>query len=165
MATSTEETVRNVIVTAIRAIAQSNLEFDDRNGNIRDYPLEWHQDEQRTGYLMASVGGKKIPRAWAVDVLGYDEPFALGNIPQRTYQIRVVGYYGKGVDGTAYHAMIEHARKIRGAIKDLTSNLGGTANLIKSATGLSLAERLDSDVGRLIVGTMTYSALRTNPDF
>jgi hypothetical protein len=165
MATSTEATVRTVIVNAIRAIAQSDLGFDEPNGNIREYPLEFHQNEQRTSYLMAKVNGVQTARAWAVDVIGYDEPFALGGISKRTYQIRILAYYGKGVDGVAYHAMIDHARKIREAMNGLTNNIGGTANLISSATGLVPGEQIDSDVGRLITGTMTYAATRTNPDY
>lgn len=163
MAVSTEKTVRDVIVAAIRGVA-GDLGFAEPAGNVKDYPLEMHQVEKIPGYLKAKVGNEVVQRAWAVDVRGFDEPFALGRVAKRTYAVTITGYYEKGVDGENYKALVDGARVIRGALNALSPSFGGTVTQILSAGGLDIRE-LETSAGRLLVGVMTYSALRTNPDF
>ena len=163
MAVSTERTVRDVIVAAIRGVA-ADLGFSDPAGNVRDYLLDFHQAEQVPVYLKAKVGNVWLPYAWGVQVLGFDEPFALGGIAKRTYSITIEGYRLKAVDGEAWNALIDAARVIRGAINAISPGLGGTATLIRSAVGLTPAQR-NTEAGTLVVGTMGYTAERTNPDF
>jgi hypothetical protein len=164
MATSTEATVRGVIATAIRGIADQ-LGFDEVGGNVREYPLEMHQATDLPGYLMAKVGGKQVVQCWAVDVRAHDLPYALQQIPRRTYAIRVFAYYAKGVNGESYLKLIDHGRLIRGQIKLLSNSLSNTVNRIVSATPLDISERTGLDVDRTLQGLMTYSCDRENPDF
>lgn len=163
MAVSTEATVRDVIVAAIQGVA-ADIGFADPVGNVKDYLLEFHQDEQVAAYLRARVGNQFIPYAWAVQVLGYDEPFAMRGVAKRTYEITIEGYRIKGVDGAPWNDLINAARVIRGEINDISPSLSGTATLIRSAVGLNPSFR-DTQAGTLVVGTMRYTAERTNPDF
>ncbi|WZO97310.1 hypothetical protein EP7_004335 [Isosphaeraceae bacterium EP7] len=163
MAISTERTVRDVIVAAIKEIA-ADLGFSDPEGNVWDYPLIGHQKEQTSTYLMARVGNGRIARAWAVDVGGYDELFAMRQKPKRNYSISIIGYYAKGNGGVAYNTMKDHARLIRGAINRISPSLSGTVTELTSASPISISER-DSEAGPLLEGVMTYGAVRTNPDF
>lgn len=165
MATSTEATVRNVLIAMIQGIAQSSLGFDAPLGNVRAYPLEMHLAEQAPTYLKAKVDGKQIPRAWAVDVQGHDLPFAMRNIAKRDYVIRIIGYYGKDAEGTAYHALIDGARAIRGAFNALTPTLSSTVTRITGGSPLAINEVDGGDSGQLLVGVLTYTAEKTNPDF
>lgn len=164
MATSTESTVRAVLVAAVQGIA-SDLGFNEPTGNVKDYPLEAHHPERYAAYLKALVGGKRRARAWAFDVRGHDEPFALRNISKRTYIIRCIGYYEQGEDGEGHKDLIDHATKVRGAIRTLTNNLSGTVDLISSATPLDIVDRRDIETMPLWVGTMTWTATRNNPDY
>lgn len=163
MAISTERTVRTTIVTAIRAIAQTSLGFDAPGGNVWEGPLERELLERRVAYLTASVGQKRAVRAWAVDVLGYDEFFGMKSLMKRTYQIAITGYYGN--DGDRGMTLVDHATKVRGAMRDLTVNIGGTVSLVSGSTGLSIAENNSTDAGPMFVGTLRYTAIRENPDF
>lgn len=165
MATSTEATLRAVIVAAIQGVAQSDLDFDDVKGNVRDYPLEMHHEEDLAGYLKAKVKGEQVMRCWAVDVRAHDEPFALNQVHRRVYAIRIFGYYSKGANGESYKDMIDHARVIRGQIRLLSNNLSGTVNRIVAATPLDIAERTGLGVGKMYQGLMTYTAERNNPDY
>lgn len=165
MATSTEATVRAVLVSAIQGIAQSSLGFDDANGNVRDYPLEMHHEEDIPGYLKARVGGVQVMRCWAVDVRGNDGPFALERVGKRVYAIRIIAYYAKGTGGQAYLDMLAHSRKVAGQIRLLSNNLGGTVNRITGSTPMDPVERTGLSVGKLLQGTMTYTAERESPDF
>lgn len=156
-----------MIVNAIKAIAVSDLGFSDANGNVKDYLIDFHQPEEQTEYLIASVGGQKRSRAWAVDVRGDDEWYAINNVVKRAYLIQVVGYYEQGQNGEGVNALIDGARKIRGAIRGLSSNLSETVNLIESSTPLSIdrLRSLDGEWSEVLRGVMTYTALRVNPDF
>lgn len=164
MATSTERTVRDTLIAAIRGIS-SDLGFDAPQGNVKDYPLEMHHDARASVYLQAMVSGKNVARCWAVDVRGHDEPFALGNISKRTYVVRVIGYYAKGQNGDGYKDLVDHATKVRGAIRSLTNNWSLTVSRILSATPLDVNELDGTDFKALWQGIMTYTAERTNPDF
>lgn len=164
MAVSTEATVRSVIAEAIRGIA-ADLGFDDIRGNIREYPIEMHHDDRHAVYLKSVVNGRQEARAIAVDVRGHDEPFAMRQIARRTYSIRVIFYYAKGTNGEAYQDMIDHARLVRGEINELSPTLSGTVTRILSATPLDITEQDRKDHGKILVGTLAYSAERTNPDF
>src|SRR5580700_1099529 len=99
MATSTEETVRDVFVQTIQSIAQSHLDFDEESGNVRDYPLKWHHEEDPDGYLIAKSGGVRKVRCIAVDVLAQDNLYALGQTPERLYAVQILFYYEKGANG------------------------------------------------------------------
>lgn len=163
--TSTEATVRNTLVAAIQGIA-SDLGFDEAKGNVKDYPLDYHTGERLQTYLMASVDGKREPRAWAVDVKGSEEWVAMNNTTMRTYLVRVIGYYAEGIDGDNYKLLIDHATKVRGAIVGLYVNLGGVVDRVSKMTPLSHSKRSGIDGNRDIwVGEMTMTAERKNPSF
>lgn len=165
MAISTERTVRDVLVAAIQGISK-DLGFDKAPGNVKDYPLEMHRaDSRKTKYLAAQVAGKQEARAWAVDVRGSDEPYAMGGIYQRTYAIRIQGYYDqKGDSADNYKMLVNHARLVRNAIKSLGINLSGTVTRIPDASAFDYGV-LSSDFGEIYVATMTMTAIRNNPDF
>lgn len=165
MAVSTERTVRDVLVAAIQGISAS-LGFDKSPGNVKDYPLEMHRaDSRKTKYLAAQVAGKQEARAWAVDVRGSDEPYAMGNVKQRTYAIRVIGYYDqRGDSGDNYTTLIDHARLVRQAIHALGIDISGTVTRIPDASAFDYAV-VSSDFGEIYVATMTMTAVRNNPDF
>lgn len=164
MAVSTEATVRTVLVELIQAVSHE-LGFDEESGNVREYPIEMHHDERTSAYLKATVDGKQVARAIAVDVRGHDEPFALKRVPIRTYAIRILFYYAKGQDGQAYIDMINHARVVRGELNDIMPTLSGTVSRIVSATPLAIEEIERLDFGKLLVGTLAITAERTAPDF
>ena len=166
MATSTEATVRAVIAGAIQGVA-STLGFESSIGNVHEYLLEWENDERKAEYLMARLtDGSKQVRAWGVQVLGNDDWVASNNITQRRYQILIIGYYSKGVQGEGINALIDGARTIRGAIRSLGSRLTETVDLVSSTGQITPRElgRVDP-VGSVIEGTMEYVAERRNPDF
>lgn len=163
MAISTERTVRDVLVSVIQGVA-SDLGFSDPLGNIKDYPIEFHSEEKFPEYLRAKVGSNFIPRAWAVDVQGFDAPLAVGGIVTRTYTVTITGYYLKDQAGNSYKELIDHARVIRGAINAISPSWNQTITLINSASDLSFQER-DNPLGRLIVGKFGYVAERRNANF
>lgn len=169
MAVSTEETVRDVIVAAFRAIATDidGLEFSEPEGNIKDYFLEFEDEALAAKYLMANIDGKKVVRCIAVDVRGNDDWWAAGDMTKRRYSIRVRMYYERGISGEGYRLMVKHARKLRGAIRGLTMSLGGTVSLVSSTGEIDVqqARGVDPVPGVILVGTMAYVAERTNPDF
>jgi hypothetical protein len=166
MATSKEPTVRNVIVGAIRGVA-SSLGFDETNGNVKDYLLEWEEASLVDKYLMADVGGRRQVRVWGVEVVANDDWYAAGNITRRTYTIKIQGFESLGINGAGVNAIIDGARIVRGAIRSLGSRLSNTVDLVNS-TGEIRLDRIsgfNADQGELIKGTMTYVAERANPDF
>lgn len=167
MATSTEATVREAIVEAIQGIAQSDLGFDYPAGNVKDYLIDYAREEDVAAYLMSAVGGKKAVRCWAVEVLGDDDWFASNNVTIRNYQITIRGYYELGTEGTGSKLIIDHARKVRGAIRALSSTLGNRVDKINDTSALSreIVGGVDPSIGRILVGTMVYSAERRGPDF
>jgi hypothetical protein len=129
MATSTETTVRNVILTAIQDIATTELGFEKTNGNVRAYPLEFagRDEDAKVEYLMSDVSGEseKQLRCWAVKVTAQDNLFAdFEANAYRNYGILVRGYYWPEEPNTA----IDHARKVREAIKDLETSLSATVD-------------------------------------
>lgn len=167
MATSTEATVRSAIVTALQAIALTDLGFDNPGGNIRPYLLDYEASEKKASYLSAQVAGKNTVYAIAVDVTGSDEWYAMGNITKRTYKIIVRIYRAVGVNGDGSTAVIEAARKIRGAIRGMTSTLSSTVD-IASGTGeleRDFVDGVDGAHGEMVVGTLTYEAQKVNPTF
>lgn len=163
MATSTERTVREALVAAIRGIAL-DLGFDEPNGNVKDYPGDMHAGSTST-YVMAKVDGAQKARCWAVDVRARDVPHAMNNVWKRLYLIRVLAYYERGQNGEGYLALIDDARRVRGAIRGLTSNLGATVDLVTEASELRIEEAEGPASERLLIGEMTYEAERVNPDF
>lgn len=164
---STEATVTSAIVAAIQAIAVSALGFDDANGNVRGYLLEHMADEKQTTYLMANVSSAKKARAWGVFVTANDEPFAMGGITERTYHIRVVGYYEIGQNGEGAVLLANHSRKVRNAIKGIGISLSGTVDRILSMSDFSLDKisQVDPSKGELITGSFDVFAAKRNPDF
>lgn len=165
---STERTVADEILGAMREIARPGLGFDAVEGNIKDYPLEFEAGEQRGGYLRALVDGVLTARCWCVDVRSREVLKGTGGLLERTYDIAVMGYYEKGVGGTGYRLLIDHARAVRRAMYDLSPTLGGRVDLMEDGGELEIAEQLDpGNVARggLLVGRMQWSAIRRNPDF
>lgn len=163
MAVSTERTVREAIVGAIRGIAQT-IGFDEPKGNVQEYPAEFHAGPLST-YVMAKVGGFQKARCWAVDVKAREYPHAMNNVWKRTYSIRVLAYYERGQSGEGYLDLIDDARRVRGAIRGLTSNLGGTVDLVVAADELEVEITEGPAAEQLLVGEMSYAAERVNPDF
>lgn len=166
MGISTEETVRNAIVSALESVANTDLEFDEPSGNIKSYLLRYEAPERNSNYLMAFSGGKKKVKAWGVEVKGNDDYYSTGNLTKRTYNITIEGYYSVGINGQGVNDIIKHARKVRAAIKGLTTNLGGTVDYVQStgAVDVNLLEGIDAE-GRILVGQMLYVAERINPDY
>lgn len=168
MAESTETTVRNTIVSALEAIAQSGLGFDCVSGKIWPYLLNWERDEQKVNYLMSEINGASQVRAWGVQVLSSESlDIGGGTITRRTYSILVRGYYEFGFNGSGINALIDGSRKVREAIKNLGVRLSGTVDTIEAAGTLILEELSGEDVagGRLITGSLNYTATRGNPDY
>lgn len=166
---STEATVREALVNAIKEIARSDLGFDVNDGNVKDYFPEFHQRERPQSYFQASVGGKPRIRVWAVQVLGTDNFFVSDfNGRFRTYDIRVRCYYERGVDGEDVNTVIDHLRVVRGAILDLETNLSGT---VTRATELRTeSPRIEDapdglNAAEMIVGEIAITADKELPDF
>lgn len=163
MAISTEQTVREKLVETIRGIART-IGFDEPDGNVQEYPAEYHAGEL-SSYVMAKVGGFQKARCWAVDVRASEQPHAMNNVWKRSYSIRVIAYYERGRNGEGYLALIDDARKVRGAIRSLTSNLDGTVDLVTEAEELDVQITEGPAADQLLVGEMRYAAERVNPDF
>src|SRR4051812_13514062 len=115
MATSTERTVRDVFIAAIRAIAQTKLGFTKPDGNVQPRPIEMQPDEKLGAYLKADADGINQARCWAVDVQGHDEPYATNNVGKRTYVIHITAYYETQAKPENYEMLIDHARYVREA--------------------------------------------------
>lgn len=163
---STEDTLRDFLVDAIQAIAQTKLGFDDTEGNVKDYLLDYESDEDRADYLTARVDGRAKLRAWAVQVLGADTIFAQGAVTRRDYSIRVVGYYGMGKNGEGINAMIAGARKIREKIKSYGVQVSNLLDTITDGTPLEI-EIIGSveDGEKIVRGQFTYLGVKQNPDW
>ena len=58
----------------------------------------------------------------------------MGGITKRTYDIQITGYYLKGVGGVEHNLLIDHALRIRGAVKNMGISLSGTAAVTSSAS-------------------------------
>ncbi len=172
MATSTEATVRDAIAAAIRGIA-GELGFARVGGNVRDYPLEYEGADDRLEYLMAEVGEGWHVRCWSVFVTASDRWHAAGGVMLREYSVVISAYYEVGTamlieEGVAgANLLVDHARKVRGAIRQLGSTLGGRVDTMgpMSEIAISVLSGVAPDDGRIMVGTFGFTAERRNPDF
>lgn len=163
---STEDSVRTVIVSGLREIAQSKLDFDDVGGNIHDYLIEWENDEDRATYMSARAGGKTKFRAWGVQVLGADTIIAQGAITNRDYFITIAGYYGAGKNGEGINALISHARKVREKLKSYGVHLSNTLDTIRDGSPLNVEIFGTLEDGEKVLrGVFTYLGARQNPDW
>ena len=162
---STDESVRSVIVQAIQGIAVSELGFDDADSSVQEYLLEFEDLSQAVKYLSAMKNGKPVMRKWAVQVTSTDNWFATGDVVKRTYEIRAVGYYGFSAGGV--NELVRATRKVRSAIRQLTSRLGGTVDTIDSVSNISPSRTRVSEVdqGGIISGGVLIVAKKTGPDF
>jgi hypothetical protein len=162
---STEKTVREEVVKAIKAIAKTDLGFAD-DSKIFDYLKEYHQPEHLTGYLSANLAsGKKSFQAWGVQVIAADESLRAhpGMLYSRLYEVTIKGYY-KLTNGEDFNILQDHARKIRGALKLLGIRFNHTVDGIRDISPLSIdIEQLDDD--RLLVGSIVYRLESFNPDY
>lgn len=173
MATSTEETVSQVIIDALKAVATTDLEFDEPEGNIKDYLLEYEQAELIPDYLMSSVGNETDMQAIGVETRARDtwhggnQPTSATPLMKRTYTTRIFFYVSAGVRGEGYKKMIRICRKTRGAIRLLSSNLSNTVDYVTSTGEISVDKLsgVDPIPGELLVGQITYVSERANPDF
>lgn len=167
MSTSTEATVRAEIVTAIRSVAKTELGFDNFDGNIKDYLLEFEREERAASYLVAQCGGKLEIRCWAVQVTSSEEVGAMGNISRRNYTVTVKGYYSLGSGGSGYKLLIDHIRAVRAAIKDLGTNLSGLCDRMLGVDdgGISVIRGIDAEGGAMLEATMVYRFDKLNPDY
>lgn len=138
---STEDDVRAAVKTLIEGIAVSKLGFSVVGGNVKDYPIEFAQDEELTAYLYSTIGADKVLRAFYVWVETVDEtPKATNLVLDRVYNIRVGGYFPKGQDGVPAKLAIQHARAIREAIWNTgTITLSNTVDRIEMASAFSLS--------------------------
>ena len=166
MATSTEATVNAALVGAIQGI-YSSLGFDASPGNVKAYPIEFEREEENTSYLMSTCSSTKVVRCWSVDVRANDAFFAVDNVANREYQIDILGYYEIGVNGSGYSLLVDHSRKVRKAIIDLGTSLSGTVDWTEAGTPLDIAKESAFDVskGEILIGAISYTALKRNPDY
>lgn len=166
MAVSTEETVRAVIVNALRD-AWRDLGFDASPGNVKDYLLEHEDPALWAKYLNASIGGKNLARCWGVQVTARDEWFGMANTAKRTYSILVTGYYSKETRGEGVKALINGARIVRGAIHGLEQTLSETVDFSTGSSDLDVTEidNVDLVPGVVLVGRLVYGAEKVRPDF
>lgn len=163
-----ESDVRNKIIQAIEGIATSDLGFDNQNGNIHGSLLDFEKSDSNAvvSYLMADVSGKKKVRAWGVQVLGREGITASTEVFTRFYEITIVGYYGEKAEAQSpINYLIDHALKVRGAIKDLTGNLGATVDKVGESSFLSISKVNIEDVGEIWEGRITYEAEKYNPSW
>jgi len=169
MAISREDTLRREVVIALQEIAVRLLGFDvQAEPNIKDYPLEGERDEAITSYLMTDIGGRKELRAIAVNVMAKDEWLdATGRLQQREYTVEVTQYYGVGTKGEGWKLVIDHARYIRQAIKDMNRNLNGLVDYVNSVAELSIEKEsgIGPSIGEMLVGKQGWTAIKQNPDF
>lgn len=168
---STETTVRETIKTAIEGIAIHGLGFDSNVGAVKDHPLEYVREEVAARYLSNAVNGSITFRVWSVFVESREEAIAITsnggvNVPlvERFYTVKVAGYYKQTADGEALNTLIDHARKVRGAVYALGSKLGNNVDRFLGVQPLSL-QMEDSEAGGLIVGTMVFEYAKRNPTF
>ena len=159
MAGSTEEAIRERVVNTIRAIAETDLGFDNRDGNIHGHLLEFEQEENWESYLSAEVGGRKRFRAWGVQVTATAEPIVAANkVSAREYLIQITGYYEKGVNGEGVNELIKHSRAIRREMLEIYCEFDEKLGVEQGAPqALGAAE--------LISATLLYSAKKKRPDF
>lgn len=164
---SNESTVRAAIAEAIRSIARSELGFDLPDGNIHEYLVEDETPEGLSDYLKAVCEGENVVRSWAVEVLAADEIARTQRTYQRSYLVSVCGYYGYGIRGSGKLLLIEHFRKVRGAIKDLGTTLGGLVTQLESVDGPNFTTELalDSEDFAIHVGRVSYRYLTIEADF
>lgn len=168
---STERTVRDAVVAAIRGIS-SSLGFDDAAGNVHDYLLNYEIPEKSSAYLSARVAGLRTERAWAVDVSSSEEVRALSpnsganfNV-ERTYRVSVVGYYGMKPGGVVLNDLIDHARLVRGAIYGLTAKLSNTVDRYIGNRELQISLiRSQTENRPLFQGVMVFNYGKFEPDF
>lgn len=156
MATSTERTIRDLIVDTIKSISNSvgGLGFDETGGNIHDYLVDQEVTSKRSNYLTATCDGKRVTRAWGVSVVAKETPYATGNRFFRDYTITVQGYYPAGGEGL--NLLVDHARLIRGALRQLTPSLNGQVDRFDEITELQteiVQSNIDNSAGEITQGT------------
>ena len=166
MATSTEATVRDVIVAAIRAIAVTSLGFDEANGNVKSYPLKSEHPEKRDDYTLAFVGNIRLCRCWSVDVRAIELYVAQRDVGMltRLYTVSIEAFYEFGVGGDGHITLIDHARNVRESIKNLGTGLSGTVSRMVSLSPLQISPQSLGNEEKL-VGEFSYEFERINPDW
>jgi len=167
MALSTEETVRQALVEAIEAIAVSGLGFDQAGGNVKEYPLDLEAKEDVPDYLTALVGGEPVVRCWSVFVTASEDWLAEDGVGIRRYTVKFEAYYEVETAGAGANLIVEHARKVRGAIRSLGSMLGGRVDTMApiSEVQISRLSGVEPSDGQILVATFGFTAERRNPDF
>lgn len=167
MATSTEDSIRSALVTAVQGIAVTELGFDETSGNVHSYLLEEEIDEKIADYLGAKVNFEDVIRAWAVQVYAsedFSEAFS-SQQGTRLYEIAVEGYYGAHGE-TPVNTIITHMRKVRKAIFDLNLNLGQRVDRVETMDQLSLDRIRPANVGdEVFKARMVISATRKCVDW
>lgn len=168
MATSTEDSVRAVIVGAVESIG-GILGFDRANGNVQPYLLEEEIAERLPAYLMAPVGAKQRVRCWGVQVYGREDYSpgiaASRQTGKRFYRILVQGYYGAHGESPV-NDLITGARKIREAIKSLNLNLSGTVDSLTELGELRISRSIVENIGvEVFTGTIEGRAEKYSPNW
>lgn len=166
MPTSTEATVSAAVVAAIEGI-WADLGFDRAPGNVKGYRFQDTAEEDRGQFLMSSVGGRQRVRVWSVWVTASDEYWALEQVMLRKYQIQIDAYYGASTNGDGAILIRDHATKVRGALRDLGSTLGGVVDRTEVMPPIQVVEfaRVDAPDGNIMRGSFTVIADKRNPDF
>lgn len=159
---STAAQVRDKLVDTLQTIAQTKLGFDDPDGNIKDYLLEHEMQQLYGAYLYADAdAGQSVIRAWGVSVFPFDVPYALGNVSQRTFEIRVEGYYDLETEGAGVNKLLDHANEVQKVINALTPTLGLGLRISSFTVGFpDVIESGVSDVVKLLKLRMSITALQ-----
>lgn len=169
MATSTEDTVRAVIVAAIEGIATTSLGFDRVGGNVKPYLVSEEVESRLADYLMAPIGVDSLIRAWGVQVYA-SEDYSPGiaasrQSGMRVYRIVLEGYYGAHGE-TPINTLITHFRKVREAIKNLNLNLSQTVDALTDLGEMQLRRENLASVGEeVFIGRMEGRAEKRSPNW
>lgn len=163
---STEQSLRTVITDAIKAIAVTSLGFDNTNGNVKDYLIQFQRKELYSKYLIAPCdGGIKQVRCWAVQVFGHDPFFAVARETERLYSITIAAYYGMDKDGAGIELLTTHARKVREVIKNLGPSMSNLTDLVTdvAAPTVEVQTDLDESLEPILLMQWTLSASKSSP--
>jgi hypothetical protein len=164
MSISHESTLRNGIVKALKESALY-FGFDKQGGNIKDYLIDYETGENRTAYLMSDVSGRKLARAIGVQVEGDDAEIGAGQLRERTYRVTVQIYQAIETNGAGINSLIDNLVVARKVILDMGATLNSMVNLIRNPISSSLSRRSDLGTDIILVGTISFSAIKRQPNY
>jgi hypothetical protein len=152
MALTTESTLRTYIANRIKGIYLT-LGFDAVNGNVHEYLLQYERKEKGLAYLRALISGAYQVRAWGVSVLSKDEPYATRGVIQRTFDIKIQGYYECTPEG--YNKLAEGCRLVTENLMQ-SSCMGGLVRQLISIDTSEISELVntDNEYGKILYNTI-----------